>query len=60
MKSCCAGRKDAVAVEVKADGRRVPMKAFVQDFVGRAVIGMLSALKGVGEPRRIGVRITIG
>ncbi|HDS59543.1 MAG TPA: hypothetical protein ENN54_04540 [Thermoplasmatales archaeon] len=46
-------------VEVMVDGRHVPLKPFVQEFIAGAVRGMLSALHGVedGGERRIRIEV---
>ena len=59
MSDCCAGSKVGVSAQVKVNGRKVPMKSFVQEVVGRTVLGMLSALKGVADPRTIEVKIKV-
>ena len=45
-------------VQVKVDGKVVPIKGFVQDFIGYAVLGMLKSLRDVPtEPKEIEVKI---
>lgn len=39
------------------NGKRIPMKGFVQDFVARTVLGMVTALKGVAEPSEIEIKV---
>lgn len=47
-------------VQVKVDGKTVPIKGFVQDFIGYAVLGMLKSLREVpAEPKEIEVKIKI-
>ena len=52
-------RKMIGSVELKVDGKTIPMKGFVQDFVGHAIVGMLSALKGIDKPREIELKLTL-
>ena len=47
------------AVRLKLDGKPIPMKGFVQDFVGLTIVGMLSSLKGVSDPREIELAIRV-
>jgi hypothetical protein len=45
-------------VQVKVDGKVIPIKGFVQDFIGYAVLGMLKSLREVpAEPKEIEVKI---
>jgi hypothetical protein len=48
------------SAQVIVNGKKVPMKGFVQDIVGQAVVGMLSTLKGVAKPKKIEVKILVG
>jgi molybdopterin-guanine dinucleotide biosynthesis protein B len=48
------------AVRLTVDGVAVPMKSFVQDVIGNAVVGMVRALKGVGDVRRVELSIDAG
>lgn len=38
---------------IHADGRKIPLNFFVRKSFTGAILGMLSALKGLGEPREI-------
>lgn len=46
-------------VQVKADGKLIPIKGFVQDFVGYTIIGMLSSLRGINNPQEIEIKIKV-
>jgi len=48
------------AIRLTVDGVAVPMKPFVQDIIGNAVIGMVRALKGVGDIRKVELSINAG
>ncbi|MCX5795957.1 MAG: hypothetical protein NTY77_10720 [Elusimicrobia bacterium] len=51
--------KTIKAASLKVDGKAIPMKGFVQDFVGLTVAAMVSNLKGVGKPREIELKIKV-
>ena len=44
-------------VQVKIDNKKVPIKGFVQDFIGLGVLGMLSSLRGVKDPKKVEITI---
>ena len=44
-------------VQVKVDGKLIPIKGFVQDFIGSGILGMLFSLKGVSNPKEIQIEI---
>jgi hypothetical protein len=46
-------------VQVKANGKAIPIKGFVQDIIGLSILGMLSSLKGVDNPKSIQIEIKI-
>jgi molybdopterin-guanine dinucleotide biosynthesis protein B len=46
-------------LEVRLDGRKLPMKEFVQDFVIGGIVGMLAELRGWKRARNIDVRIRL-
>ena len=43
--------------ELFADGRPVPLNPFAREFLARTVRGMVSALRGIGDPRRLEIRL---
>jgi molybdopterin-guanine dinucleotide biosynthesis protein B len=45
---------------VQLDGKQLPMKDFVEDFVAGGIKGMLSSLRGYGKPRTISIHIRLG
>ena len=45
---------------VTVNGKKVPMKGFVQDIIGQAIVGMVSTLKGVAKPKKVEVKILVG
>lgn len=42
---------------IQTDGKQLPMKSFVQDFVINGIIGMLSSLRGWSKPKNITIHI---
>ncbi|GLI35854.1 molybdopterin-guanine dinucleotide biosynthesis protein B [Desulforhabdus amnigena] len=42
---------------VNLDGRRLPLKDFVEDFVAGGIVGMLSTLRGWKSPKKIDIFI---
>jgi len=46
-------------VLVNLDGKKLPMKEFVQDFLIGGILGMLSTLRGWKNARRIDIHITL-
>jgi molybdopterin-guanine dinucleotide biosynthesis protein B len=53
------GRKQHRLV-VHLDGKRLPMKEFVQDFIIGSILGMLATLRGWKQPRKIDIQIKVG
>ena len=45
---------------VQLDGKQLPMKDFVEDFVLGGIEGMLSSLKGWNKPRTLSIHIRLG
>jgi len=48
------------SAQVTVNGKKVPMKGFVQDIIGQAIVGMVSTLKGVAKPKKVEVKILVG
>lgn len=44
-------------IVVRIDGRRVPLKPFIHDFMRNALLGMLKALKGCEHAKRVEITI---
>lgn len=52
---------DMTEITLEVDGREVNLNAFVQTFIEKTVVGMITALSGVGpEPKRISLVIDRG
>ena len=54
-----SGRKKRKML-VQLDGKQLPMKDFVEDFVAGGIKGMLSSLRGWEKPRTISIQIRLG
>lgn len=52
-------KKKIEQVQVKINGESIPLKGFVQDFIGQSILGMISCLKRVSEPHAIEVTIKV-
>ena len=52
-------KKKIGAVLLKVNGNPIPMKGFVQDFVGLTVAAMVSSLKGVKDAQEIELAIKV-
>jgi len=44
-------------ITLKIDGRTVPLKPFIRDFLSRSIKGMVSSLKGCEKPKKIEIYI---
>lgn len=54
------GNRKRPRVLVQLDGKKLPMKDFVQDFIAGGVLGMVSQLRGWKKPRQLRITITLG
>jgi molybdopterin-guanine dinucleotide biosynthesis protein B len=52
-------RRTGPELVVRLDGKRLPMKSFVQDFVKGSILGMLSTLRGYKNPARIDISVKL-
>jgi hypothetical protein len=50
-------KREPAVVRILLDGRRIPIKGFVQDILARSIRGMISSLKGGDRPGRLEVFI---
>jgi len=46
-------------VQVKVNGKLVPIKGFVQDFLGFGILGMLESLRGTENPKEVEIKIKV-
>jgi hypothetical protein len=49
-----------VKMLLKVDGNEIDIGPFVQRIISSAIVGMVAALKGVDEPKRIEIAIDVG
>ncbi len=54
-----ASRGISFEVAISVDGKPLPLKEFLHDLLGGAINGMVTALHGVDNPRRIEVSIRL-
>ncbi|UCE50021.1 MAG: hypothetical protein JSW47_07655 [Phycisphaerales bacterium] len=55
---CEKDQEPAIRAELTVNGQEIELNNFVQDFVGRAVIGMVGSLRGVGEARTLTLSVS--
>ncbi|MFH0888735.1 MAG: hypothetical protein V1871_05955 [Planctomycetota bacterium] len=41
------------------NGKLIPLKEFVQDFVGATILGMLKSLKHTDNPKEVEIKIKL-
>jgi molybdopterin-guanine dinucleotide biosynthesis protein B len=46
-------------VVLRLDGKKVPMKSFVRDFVLGGIMGMISNLRGYDDPAQVDISIRL-
>ena len=51
--------RKSVRVEVTVDGTSITLNDFVQNMVSSTVLGMVTSLKGVTEPKEIEIKIKV-
>jgi molybdopterin-guanine dinucleotide biosynthesis protein B len=49
--------KGEEGITLKVDGRTVPLKPFIRDFLSGSIKGMISSLKGCEKPKKIEIQI---
>jgi molybdopterin-guanine dinucleotide biosynthesis protein B len=52
-------KKTAPRVVLRLDGKKLPMKSFVQEFVMGGIMGMIATLRGFKEPRKVDISIRL-
>jgi molybdopterin-guanine dinucleotide biosynthesis protein B len=50
------GRKQIPSISLHVDGRKIPLKPYIEGFLGQAILGMIRSLKGT-EGRDITIHI---
>ncbi len=56
--ACELDQKPALAAELAVNGQEIELTDFVQDFIGRAIIGMVTSLKGVTDVQKVTLNIS--
>ncbi len=56
--TCEPEQKPTLQTELIVNGLRVELNSFVQNFIGRAVVGMLTSLRGVSDVQSVRVKIS--
>jgi len=49
--------KGEEGITLKVDGRTIPLKPFIRDFLSGSIKGMVSSLKGCEKPKKIEIQI---
>ena len=52
-------KKTEPRVVLRLDGKKVPMKSFVQEFVMGGIMGMISTLRGFENPKQVDITIRL-
>jgi molybdopterin-guanine dinucleotide biosynthesis protein B len=53
------GRKKGPNIVLRLDGKKLPMKSFVKEFVMGGILGMISSLRGYENPARVDISIRL-
>ncbi len=53
------GKATAPKVVLRLDGKKLPMKSFVQEFVMGGILGMISKLRGYESPTQVDISIRL-
>lgn len=55
---CDRDQEPAIRAELTVNGQEIELNNFVQDFVGRAIIGMVGSLRGVENAQTLTLSIS--
>lgn len=55
---CERDQEPALQTDLTVNGRKIELNNFVQSFMGRAIIGMLASLRGVGDIQSVSLEIS--
>lgn len=53
------GTYSGYTMQLKVDGEEVDIGAFVQNFASATILGMVSQLQGVKEPKQVEISISV-
>jgi len=51
-------QKPTLKTDLTVNGQKIELNNFVNSFIGRAIIGMLTSLRGVGDIQSVSLEIT--
>jgi hypothetical protein len=49
----------AKSIELKVNGKKIPLTGFPKDFIKNTIVGMISSLKGVEKIDEVSVSISL-
>ena len=55
---CERNPEPTLQTDLTVNGKKIELNAFVQGFIGRAIIGMLASLRGVGDIQTVSLEIS--
>ncbi|MHC4076660.1 MAG: hypothetical protein ACYSRZ_09680 [Planctomycetota bacterium] len=55
---CERDQEPTLQTDLTVNGQKIELNNFVQSFMGRAVIGMLASLRGVGDIQSVSLEIS--
>lgn len=55
---CERDQEPALQTDLTVNGRKIELNNFVQSFMGRAIVGMLASLRGVGDIQSVSLEIS--
>jgi hypothetical protein len=56
--TCESEQEPTLEIELIVNGLKVELNSFVQNFIGRAVVGMLTSLRGVSNVQSVSLKIS--
>jgi hypothetical protein len=55
---CERDQEPTLQTDLTVNGQKIELNNFVQSFMGRAIIGMLASLRGVGDIQSVSLEIS--
>ncbi len=56
--TCEPEHKPSMKTDLIVNGQEVELNSFVQDFMGQAIVGMLTSLRGVSDVKSVSLKIS--
>ena len=56
--ACEQDQEPTLKTDLTVNGQKIELNNFVQSFMGRAIIGMLASLRGVGDIQTVSLEIS--